>query len=89
MATTERISAEELVRLFRDNIWKLHGLLESVVLDRELQFAVELTKKLNRMLGIKTKLSTSFHPQADRQTKQINQELEQYLQFFVDYRQKD
>ena len=89
VATTERISAEELVRLFRDNIWKLHGLLESVVLDRELQFAVELTKKLNRMLGIKTKLSTSFHPQADRQTKQINQELEQYLQFFVDYRQKD
>jgi len=62
VATTERISAEELVRLFRDNIWKLHRLLESVVSDRGLQFAAELTKKLNRMLGIKTKLSTSFHP---------------------------
>ena len=41
------------------------------------------------MLGIQTKLSTAFHPQTDRQTKQMNQELEQYLQFFVDHRQKD
>ena len=62
VATTEGISAEGLARLFRDNIWKLHGLPESVVLDRELQFAAELTKGLNRMLGIKTKLSTDFHP---------------------------
>ena len=35
MATTERISVERLVRLFRDNMWKLHELLESIVLDRE------------------------------------------------------
>jgi len=71
------------------NIWRLHGLLESVVLDRGLQFAVELTKELNRMLGIQMKLSTTFHPQTDGQTEHMNQELEQYLQFFVDYRQKD
>ena len=41
------------------------------------------------MLGIKTKLLTAFHPQTDEQTKQMNQKLEQYLQFFVDHRQKD
>ena len=50
---------------------------------------VELTKKLNGMLGIKTKLLTAFHPQMDGQTEHMNQELEQYLQFFVDHRQKD
>ena len=50
---------------------------------------MELTKKLNRMLGIRTKLSTVFHPQTDGQTEHMNQELEQYLWFFVDYRQKD
>jgi len=79
VATTERMSVEELVRLFRDKIWKLHGLLESVVSDRGLQFAAELTKELNRMLGIEMKLSTAFHPQTDRQTERMNQELEQYL----------
>jgi len=89
VTTTEETLAEGLVRLFRDNLWKLHGLLENVMSDRGLQFAVELTKKLNRMLEIKTKLSTVFYLQTDEQTKQMNQELKQYLRFFVDYRQKD
>ena len=69
VATTEGISAEGLVRLFMDNIWKLYGLPESIVSDREPQFAVELTKELNRVLGIKTKLLTSFHSQTDGQTE--------------------
>jgi len=62
VAITEETLIEELVRLFRYNVWKLHGLLESVVLDRELQFVAELTKDLNRMLGIEMKLLTLFHP---------------------------
>ena len=89
VATIERTLAKGLAWLFRDNIWKLHKLPESVISDRGLQFAAELTKKLNRMLGIKTKLSTVFHSQTDDQIKRMNQELEQYLRFFVDYRQKD
>ena len=89
VATTEGTTAEGLARLFRDNVWRLHGLLESVVSDRGLQFAAGLTKKLNRMLNIKTKLSMAFHPQTDGQIEHMNQELEQYLQFFVDHRQKD
>jgi len=79
VATTEETSAEGLARLFRDNVWKLHGLPESVVSDRGPQLAAELTKELNRMLGIKTKLSMAFHPQTDGQTERMNQELEQYL----------
>jgi len=63
----EEMSAEGLARLFRDNVWKLHGLPKSVVSDRGPQFAVELTKELNKMLGIETRLSTAFHPQTDRQ----------------------
>ena len=79
VATTEETLAEGLARLFRDNVWKLHGLLESVVLDKGPQFAAELTKELNKILGIETRLSTAFHPQTDGQTEQMNQELEQYL----------
>ena len=82
----EGILTKELVQLFRDNIWKIHGLLESVVLDRRLQFTAEMTKKLNKMLEIEMKLLTSFHPQTDGQTERMNQELEQYLQFFVNHK---
>jgi len=69
VAITEEMLVERLVRLFRDNVWKLHGLPESVVSDRGPQFAAELTKELNRMLGIETKLSTLFHPQTDGKTE--------------------
>jgi len=53
--------AEGLVRLFRDNVWKLHMLLKSVISDRGPQFVVELMKDLNKMLGIEKKLLTAFH----------------------------
>ena len=89
VATTKGMLAEELVRLFRDNVWKLYGLLESIVSDREPQFAAEMTKELNKMLGIETKLSMSYHLQTDGQIERMNQKLEQYLRFFVDHRQKD
>jgi len=89
VATTEATSAEGLARLFRDNVWKLHGLPESIVSDRGPQFAAEFTKELNNMLGIETRLLTVFHPQTDGQTERMNQELEQYLRFFVDHQQKD
>ena len=60
-----------------------------MVSDRIPQFAAELMKELNKMLGIETKLSMVFHSQTDSQMERMNQELEQYLRFFVDYRQKD
>ena len=34
VVTTKRTIAEELARLFRDYMWKLHRLLESVISDR-------------------------------------------------------
>ena len=89
MATIEGTSAEGLARLFRNNVWKLHELLESIVLDRGPQFTAELMKELNRMLEIETRLSIMFYPQTYGQTEQMNQELEQYLWFFIDHRQKD
>jgi len=86
--TTEKISAEGLARLFRDNVWKLHGLPESIILDWGPQFVAGLMRELNEMLGIKSKLLTAFHPQTDGQTEKVNQELEQYLRMFINHRQE-
>ena len=86
--TTEKTSAEGLARLFRDHVWKLHRLPESIISDRGAQFAANLMKELNQILGIETRLLTAFHPQTDRQTEQTNQELEQYLRMFIDHRQE-
>jgi len=81
--------AEGLARLFRDNVWKLHRLPESVILDKEPQFAAGLTRELNKMLGIETKLSMAYHLETNGQTERTNQELEQYLRMYVNHRQSN
>ncbi len=86
MATTKETLAEELARLFQNNVWKLHRLPESIVSDRGPQFAAEMMRELNGMLEIEMKLLRAFHPQTNSQTERINQKLEQYLRFFVDHR---
>ena len=88
IATTEKTSAEGLAKLFRDHVWKLHGLPESIISDRGVQFAVEMMRELNNLLGIQTKLSIAYHPQTDGQIERINQELEQYLRVFINHRQE-
>ena len=62
---TEKTTAKGLAKLFRDNMWKLYKLPESMISDRGPQFAAGLTKELNKMLGIETKLSIVYHPQMD------------------------
>ena len=70
-------------------MWKLHGLLRQVVLDRGPQFVADLTWELYRLLRIKLAATTAYHPQLDSQTERANQELEQYLRLFVNERQDD
>jgi len=72
IATMEKTSAEGLVKLFQDQVWRLHGLPESIISDRGVQFAAGMMKELNNLLGIQTKLSTAYHPQMDGQTERIN-----------------
>jgi len=85
----EKIAVEGLARLFRNNMWKLHKLPECVIFNKESQFAVGLIKKLNKILGIKMKLSTAFHSQTNKQMERTNQELEQYLRIYINHRQNN
>jgi len=60
--TIERTSAEGLARLFKDNVWKLYGLPESIISNRGLQFVAGLIRELNKILEIESKMSIAFHP---------------------------
>jgi len=66
----------------------LHGLPESIIPDRGVQFVAGMMRELNNLLGIQTKLSTAYHPQTNGQIERINQELEQYLRVFINHRQE-
>jgi len=86
--TTEKMTAEGLAKLFRDNIWKLNGLPKSIISDRGPQFIAGLIRELNQMLGIESKMSMAFYPQTDGQMERVNQKLEQYLRMFIDHQQE-
>jgi len=85
----DTVTSEGVARLFRDNIWKHHGLPLQVISDRGPQFVSGFMRELNKLLGIKITPSTAYHPQTDGQTERVNQEIEQYLRLFVNHRQDD
>ena len=79
LATRDNVTAKGVTQLLAENVWRLHGLPTKVISDRGPQFTSSFMKELNKMLGIHTALSTAYHPQTDRQTERVNQELEMYL----------
>jgi len=81
--THTTVTAEGAAWLFLHQVWKLHGLPKYVVSDRGPQFVARFTRELYRLLGIKLASSTAWHPQTNGQTEHVNQELDQYLQLFV------
>jgi len=87
--THTTVTAEGAARLFLYYVWKLHGLPKRVVSDCGSQFMASFTKELYRLLGIRLFSSTAWHSQTDRQTKHVNQELDQFLRLFVNERQDD
>jgi len=83
------MTVEGAARLFLYQVWKLHGLPKCVILDHRPQFVARFTQELYRLLGIKLASSMAWHPQTDRQTECVNQELDQYLRLFVNKWQDD
>ena len=86
---TSDIDTEQTIDLYLNHVWKLHGLPKKMISDRGPQFVSKLMKGLFERLGIEGATSTAYHPQTDGQSERINQELEQYLRIFCNYRQDD
>jgi len=83
------VIVEGAARLFLYQVWKLHGLLKCVILDHRPQFIARFTRELYHLLGVKLVSSIAWHPQTNRQMEHVNQELDQYLQLFVNEWQDD
>ena len=89
IATTSDITSLRVAQLFRDGVWKLHGLPEEVISDRGPQFMLNFMHELSEILRIKVTASTAYHLQTDGQTERVNQEVKQFLRLFVNQRQDD
>jgi transposase InsO family protein len=69
-------------QLLLDNLYKRFGLPDKMLSDWGPQFAAKAFRELLKLLGIKSNLTTAYHPQTDGATKQVNQEIEAYLSIY-------
>ena len=77
--TTMNISLEGIAKIYRVEIWKLHGIPKKILSDRGLQFTSKFMEELTKALEIKRQLLMAYHPQTDGQMERINQEIGTFL----------
>jgi hypothetical protein len=85
MPYNKTVTSEETARLFMDNIYKYHDLSDDIISDRGSLFTSKFWQLLFKILKVKIKLSSTYHPQTDGQTERVNQALEQYLCCTINY----
>ena len=87
--TTDQVSSEGIARIYRDHIWKLHGVPSRVISDRGSIFVSQFMDALHDLIGSQAALSSAYHPQTDGQTERVNQEVELFLRMFTNEDQSD
>jgi transposase InsO family protein len=80
--TAKTLTQEGAGQLLLDNLYKQFGLPNEMLSDRGPQFAAKAFRKLLNLLEIKSNLTTAYHPQTDRATEWVNQEIEAYLSIY-------
>src|SRR4051812_41731744 len=83
------LTAEGYAWIFRDHIFKLHAMPKRVISDGGAQFLSKFIQTLYQMLEVTGNPSTAYHPQTDGQTERVNQEIERYLQIYINHHQTD
>jgi len=88
-ATTTNISSEGIAKIYRNNIWKLHGVSKKILSDRGPQFVLKFMEEFTKALETRRQLLIAYHPQTDGQIERINQEIGTFLQYYVNYQQEN
>ncbi|GJT42684.1 putative reverse transcriptase domain-containing protein [Tanacetum coccineum] len=83
LAMREDYSTERLARLYIDEIVVRHGVPVSIILDRDRLFTLRCWQTVQKALGTQLDMSTTYHPQTDRQSKRTIQNLEDMLRACV------
>ena len=81
---TKEIAAVDYAKFFVDNVFRLHGLLEVVISDRDPYFTSKFWTSLFDLLGTDLRFSIAFQPQTDGQSERMIQTLENFLPPYVE-----
>ncbi|PKA64689.1 putative mitochondrial protein [Apostasia shenzhenica] len=89
LALTHPYTAALVAQIYLDNVYKLHGMPEKLICDRDAVFLSRFWMELLKLLKVSTNMSTAYHPQTDGQTEVVNRCLETYLRCMSGERPKD
>ncbi|GKB86640.1 putative reverse transcriptase domain-containing protein [Tanacetum coccineum] len=81
--TRETDSMETLTRLYIKEIVSRHGILISIISDRDSHFTSRFWQSLQSALGTQLDMSTAYHPETDGQSERTIQTLEDMLRACV------
>ena len=76
------ITSEGMAKLLMEGLYKRFGLPDKIISNQGPQFTSKAFTELLKLLGIKSALSTAYHPQMDGTTEWVNQEIEAYLSIY-------
>jgi hypothetical protein len=76
-------SMDKLVKLYVNEVIRLHGVPVSIISDRDPRFTSRLWPSLQQAMRTKLNMSTAFHPQMDGQSERTIQTLEDLLRSYV------
>jgi transposase InsO family protein len=80
--------APDIARVFISEIVRLHGVPKRIKYDQRSVFTGRFWTSFQEALGTQIKFSTTYHPQTNGQTKQMNQTFEDMLCMYVMDQQK-
>nr|GEW88943.1 putative reverse transcriptase domain-containing protein [Tanacetum cinerariifolium] len=83
LATREDYSTKKLARLYIDEVVARHGVPMSIILDRDGRFTSLFWQTLQKALGTRLDMSTTYHAQTDGQSERTIQTLEDMLRACV------
>ena len=84
--TSAMPDASGAAQIYINNVFKLHGLSQSIICDQEPRFTAEFFKDVFRRLGTEIKLRMANHPQKDVQIERANRTIGDILRGYVNYR---
>ena len=80
-------TASLVSQIFMDQIFRLHGIPSSIVLDRDATFTSHFWTEIFHLSGTKLKMRSGYHPQTYGQIEVTNKYLETYLHCFTSEQQ--
>ena len=73
------IFSEDIVKIYWNEIWKLHRISRKILSNRRSQFTLKFIEEFMKALGTIRQLLTVYYSQINGQIERINQEVGTFL----------